>query len=362
MRAEFAPLGDEQGMNPKDYAQIVKIAKKYRLIHAFYKKHPNLYHWVRKRVGVSELMKDAKLRYRRKNITGYSLEECLRIAKRHGSIAELLKKDKGVYIRCSRKGWLPHLHDLFGIKNHRGYLTKEKCTQLALLCSTKKDFRKNYPAAYRKVLKNKWNSAMDHMVVLGSLKERYIYAYEHSDNTAYVGLTYNIKARHRDHMSRNEILKSKKHLNQTLKVLCGPISREQARQKERDYIHKYKKNGWVLLNKAPGGSLGNKDRVYCLGTCVDILKKCKTRTQAYKTSAMGWMIRNGYKDMALKVLPKSKNKPAHSIEGVLKKAARYKTYSRFIEENKGMYLFMYRNGKLGLLQKILPPKLKCKTD
>jgi superfamily II DNA or RNA helicase len=82
-------------------------------------------------------------------------EKCHQIALSCKTKSEL-KKHCGVYDFSRRNGWLDEIcSHMIEIKKHNGYWTKEKCHQVALLCKTKTEFRKNQ-SAYNSSLKNDW--------------------------------------------------------------------------------------------------------------------------------------------------------------------------------------------------------------
>lgn len=79
---------------------------------------------------------------------------------------------------------------------------KKKCSEAAVLCSSRSEFIKKYPTAYSSSLKNGWiDEICSHMEVLGNLFQRCIYAFEFPDDYVYVGLTDNFGRREKQHLS-----------------------------------------------------------------------------------------------------------------------------------------------------------------
>ena len=83
-----------------------------------------------------------------------------------------------------------------------GYWTKERCKEESLKYSNRKEFKMLSKSAYAIVQRNGWsNELCSHMSYLGSLLKRFIYLYTFTDNSIYIGLTYNIEERNRNHLS-----------------------------------------------------------------------------------------------------------------------------------------------------------------
>jgi hypothetical protein len=72
---------------------------------------------------------------------------------------------------------------------------------LALKYNTRTDMSKGESLAYINILKNKWYDLMNHMKYKTTSSKRYIYAFEFSDNSVYVGLTFDLEARKYAHLT-----------------------------------------------------------------------------------------------------------------------------------------------------------------
>lgn len=228
----------------------------------------------------------------------------------------------------------------------------EKCKEIALEFSHIKDLRGLYPALYATIHKNNWQDVFSHMTPLGSLRERYIYVYEHSDNTAYVGLTYNPEKRHRDHMARTKVLIEKaKSTVQTYKLLHGPVSKDEIGKLEVATIQEYADKGWTMLNVAKGGSLGNKDRIWSVEIVRELALSCSSRSEFIDkyTSAYQWCFRNGKIEEVCTHLV-SKSKPEWSSDQITAIAASCPSYTYFYTNYKGCYLSARRQGILELVK------------
>jgi hypothetical protein len=113
------------------------------------------------------------------------------------------------------------------------------------------------------------NDICKHMTPQGNLYKRVIYVYKFYDENnnrskAYVGLTYNPNKRNQQHTQRltqKSVVKKFIENNPTFRyefeVLTDFIGTDIVGNLENDYINKFKKEGWIMLNVAKGGVLGS---------------------------------------------------------------------------------------------------------
>lgn len=261
-------------------------------------------------------------------------------------------------------------------KYSKSYLTKEKCRELALLCTSRKEFRKKYPGAYNNCQKNKWmDDFCFHMKKTGNYYKRSIYVYEFSDMSVYIGLTYNLDERTKNH------LKDKKsgvynHIkickNYNIKQISDYIDKELASKLEDETINRYKKDGWTILNKQKGGNLGGTIVKWSKGECLKVGMKCKTRKEfivkfpgAYVSSVKNGWINEIYSNFINIV--KSKN--YWTKEKCQQEALKYELKSEFRKLSISAYNISIRNKwideichhmKTNKIQKGYWTKEKCK--
>jgi len=144
-------------------------------------------------------------------------------------------------------------------RNPKNYWTKEKCHEEALKYKTRSEFNKNSLAAYCKAWDSKWlEDICSHMTIIGNHYNRCIYSYEFNDNYVYVGLTYNIEERKKQHDKRGPV---RRHILNTgilpvFNILTDYISDEFAVIKEREFLEYYIENNWKILNSVKAGALG----------------------------------------------------------------------------------------------------------
>lgn len=244
--------------------------------------------------------------------------------------------------------------------HYKDYWTKEKCQELALECESRSEFHIKYRAAYDVSSKNNWlNEFCSHMNKLND-NYRCIYVYEFSDNSAYIGLTYNLNERHYRHMSKyNNNGSVYKHIKKTnikpeLKQLTDYLEIEDAKLKEQYYVEKYKNEGWNILNKAKTGSLGGITLVWTKEKCQEEALTCKTKSEFYKKymSAAGSALNNGWIDEICSHMEnKTKPKGYWTYEKCLTAAIEQGTRKKFRVKTSGAAKSAIRNNWLNKIYK-----------
>ena len=146
-------------------------------------------------------------------------------------------------------------------KKLENFWTYEMCKQESLKYSTKKELKEKCETAYKKILKNKWDDELfKHMDVLGNFTKRLIYAQEFPDRSVYIGLTGNIKQRCKNHFTikRETVYKHiiKTGTKPTLKILTDYLPIKDSIKNEKNWVEKYKKDGWLILNLVKTGEYG----------------------------------------------------------------------------------------------------------
>lgn len=205
-----------------------------------------------------------------KNAYGYAL--------RHGKLDEICKHMKPVYNTWDRKSVL---------------LVSKKYT-------TRKEFIINEPGAYNYAKNNDMlDEVYAHMVLLGDKYKRFIYHIIFpTENSVYVGLTFNLKKRKQAHIIESSN-KWVKELISKGKPVIWVYSKEiylvdEAVTMERDYIEYFKRNGYIVLNIIRGGGLGSRLDKWNIETVEMECKKYGTRTELREKSpsVYNFLIRN----------------------------------------------------------------------
>ncbi len=182
------------------------------------------------------------------------------------------------------------------MKKPNGYWTKEKCAEEALKYNQRRQFAINNKSAYSICVKNKWiDDVCKHMIKIGNKLKRCIYAIEFSDNSAYIGLTFNIDLRFREHLSLGKKITSvgkyiiKTGLNPIIKQLTEYLHIDESSNLEKIYLNVYNNNGWVLLNRSKAGNIGGNNVIWTKEKCAEEAKKYTKRShfKKYSHSAFG---------------------------------------------------------------------------
>jgi predicted GIY-YIG superfamily endonuclease len=226
----------------------------------------------------------------------WTKEKCIEGAKLYNTKIDFQKNSKGAYLSAFRNGWISECYEhMIEVRKPNGYWTKERCQEEALKYKTITEFRKNSGSAYEKSLEKKWNIEIcSHMIHFGNYKNRCIYSYEFSDNSVYIGLTYNIENRkYRRKKDKSDSVT--KHIKETnlvpiIKQLTDYIDIDKAIKMENYYVEKYKLEGWKILNKAKTGSIGGNIIKWSYENCKIEALKYKTRKEFSDKNGLAYVV------------------------------------------------------------------------
>lgn len=223
----------------------------------------------------------------RKSRGYWMFENCRLEALKYNRISLFKKNSGGAYNSAKSNGWLIEItkHIIRKIKPV-GYWSFENCRNEALKYKSRTEFKNNSAGAYDSCKENGWiNSVSGHMINIGHRYKKCVYSYEFSDNHVYVGITYNIERRTHDRnkCKTDSVTKYIKNTGLTpiFKQLTDFINVDDAVYLENDYVQKYFKNGWEILNQTKTGSVGSV-RKWTKEKCIEVARKCKTRTDFCK--------------------------------------------------------------------------------
>jgi len=194
----------------------------------------------------------------------WTKEKCIEISLKCENREQFKKEFRSAYNSAYKNKWLYEICSHMSYENHvsNNYWTKEKCQEITLKYNTRSEFCKNNRSAYDCALKNNWlNDICSHMKICGTLYSRLVYLFEFSDNSVYVGLTYNYEKRYKDHLTTDISSSVYKHIKETgLLPLCKKLTEyiniKNAMKLEIYYIKYYKDLGYNVLNKTKGGEYG----------------------------------------------------------------------------------------------------------
>lgn len=274
-------------------------------------------------------------------------ENCILEAKNYKTLLEWSIKSSGSYQSAKRNDWLDecslHMKKLFR-------WTLELCMEDAKKYKTRSEWKRNSMNCYSASRRNGWyDQCVEHMVSLGNRKKRMVYCYIFPDKNVYVGLTGNENKRKTDHLvgDSGEKLISPvlKHINETNLIpqyikISDYILETEARKIEILTIEQYKDNGYNLLNKVKGGSLGGNYRIWNEEKCIEVAKQYKTRTD-WKRNSKGsheFARTNGILEKCCSHMNNIKPVGYWNIkENCIEDAKKYKTRGEWNKKSGGAY-------------------------
>ena len=190
-------------------------------------------------------------------------ETCRKSAKRFKTRMEFREGDPAAYKKAASMGWV----DDFGLYSPGSEkYPEEYVIELAKQFKYHRDFRLKYPLIYDAAFKRgtldkcKWLMRAYEKPEKEPSFSLYVYEFKKT-NAAYVGITVNKKARHNDHLQDGDSVadyaRSVSLKVPSPKYLKNGMSRKDAQKAEKAMIAEYRKNGWNMINKATGGSVGS---------------------------------------------------------------------------------------------------------
>ena len=198
--------------------------------------------------------------------TIWTYENCYEEAKKYKSKFDFKLAAPRAYTKARENGWLIEYNWFTPIRKDLGYWTKKQCYEEAKEYKTKTEFMEGSPTAYSKSLKNGWNIdytwfTNDQLNVYnGKVDSIYSYFFE-EQNAVYVGRTLmrRQKDRDREHLykiDRDAVAKFAKENNcsvPSMVIIEDNLTLEEGQERERFWIEEYKRQGYIILNKAATG-------------------------------------------------------------------------------------------------------------
>lgn len=246
--------------------------------------------------------------------------------------------------------------------NQQKIYTFEFCEKIARQYETLHEFRTNDRITYQHSKEKKYlelftwfNDDIDTTNKLVNVyRKSCVYVYKLPNKIAYVGLTNDIQRRHREHLTRpkDPILQYSKKLNIPIpepEILINNISKKQSALEEKKYNQKFKTDGWLLLNKNDGGSLGGTTKKWSEQFLIDFCKHFTSPKDVEKVNytLYNYIYHNKLQD---KCFPGSEIKPIERInytpELVDKLVAQYENKTELRKNNKALFTYLFRHGLL----------------
>jgi hypothetical protein len=117
-----------------------------------------------------------------------------------------------------------------------------------------------------------YNDICKHMIPQGNLNNRIIYVFKFYDDngnkhSAYIGLTYNINKRNEHHFNDKKstickFINENPSFRYEQEILTDDfVIPDIAKRLEKEYIQKFKNEGWNILNIARAGGLGSGEKI-----------------------------------------------------------------------------------------------------
>ena len=221
------------------------------------------------------------------------------------------------------------------------------------------DFFLEKRQAYNKAREEGWLDDFNWLITkTDSNDERTIYVYEFSDGAAYVGLTNWIE--HRDYQHRYNKTASSVYEYSTqnsieipeVKILEENISPNKAGSIENKWIKFYRKNGWKIINKVRGGSLGGRpSRKYTKEQIIEETKQYKNQEEVrsknrplYNAMRRLRVVKDCFPKTHFK--PKTVKHYNYSEEFLKEITSKYKKKSDLRNNEYRVYKWLYKHNRL----------------
>lgn len=223
--------------------------------------------------------------------------------------------------------------------------TYETCKEEALRYSSRSEYKKKSSGSYRSALKNGWNCEIcSHMIYLGHKYKRCIYAFEFSNNHVYIGLTYNANKRKTQHLTnKNSQVYKYMILEKLVPIfyqLTEYINVIDAQIKEEEFIQKYKKENWCILNKIKSGGIGTSTIFYDKEKCQELALRYTTSSEFSKNNSSAYTSakRNNWLDEIYSHMKNINHSPGYwTKENCKNEALKYKNRTEYFKNNASSY-------------------------
>lgn len=182
----------------------------------------------------------------------------------------------GCYSTALKNGWIEDICFHMKLTHHKnGYWSKQRCYEEALKYNKKIDFINFSNKAYRAAAKRGYiDEICGHMLIIGDRYSRCIYSVEFPDNHVYIGLTYDIDKRFKNHIAdvksnNSSVLKyiKKTGLVPIIKQLTDYIAVSEASKLEEIKKTEYKNKNWIILNRVKCGGIGGNIKKWTKENC-----------------------------------------------------------------------------------------------
>ena len=328
--------------------KVEQTAKRYTTLAAFKVNSKGAYN-----AALINNWLDDVIGHMKPNRQKWTKERIIELAKSFTNISDFRNIEGSAYVTAKNNGWLKEASAHMTPLNI--HWTDKMIIEEAQKYKTRSEFRLKSPSACAIARTRKLMSiACAHMERVGSYTKRLVYAYEFPDNTVYVGLTYNKRARHNDHTTKPKSPVFKKivelDIKPKMKIISDSyIDSEAARILEDETISSYKSKGWVVLNSVKAGGLGGtktkKEQLYKdKNDCQKEALKYSTKKDFRESNP--YAFRRAYDLQCLDEVCKHMKSRTISFKECELEASKYKRVSDFLAKSKKYYDRAYRMGWL----------------
>lgn len=240
------------------------------------------------------------------------------------------------------------------------FWNKESCIAEIRNYDTVTDLLNNNMGAYLYARKHGfWDEASKRMKKRGSRRWRKIYVFEFDDHCAYVGLSFDPHKREKDHLRDKDsavyIHLKEAPCNYEFKELSDFLESNEASIKEEETKIEYRNNGWTMLNRMKCGGLGALASKYTKAQIKKIASSysCRSEFNENDKGAYLFAYKNGWLDEVCAGMPKFKGREEPTEDEILDVIKKCKNRS----ELRSHYTAIWdRLVKMGRLEEFFPKK------
>ena len=340
---------------PYTYDDVYEIAKNYTCSSDFQKGNGSAYGKARENGWIKDYTW-----FTVKQHAPYTYEQCYEVAMNYKSRLELARGNVGVYQAALNHGWLDDYLWFESRQKPFNYWTKERVAEESRKYKNRGEFHDNAGTAYAKARTNGWLDEFtwlkDDRIDFSSDRIDCVYAYEFEDYlSVYVGRTLvrRIPERDREHLFTDTdavylFAKEKGVAVPDMKILETDLTLADGVRKEGEYLERYRKDGWKLLNRTKTGGIGLLDRnKWTKRTCRGEALKYRCRSDFAEACGRAYEVarRNGWLDDYTWF--EERQKPAgywENYDNCYEAALQCKTKTEFIQSYGAAYVSSRKHG------------------
>ena len=137
------------------------------------------------------------------------------------------------------------------------------------------------------------------------------------------------------------------------------MDKEDAANAEDEWIKKYADDGWIMINKKPGGDLGYGPQKYTKEFCAEEAKKYEYRKDFKRDNNILYNYASRHRwleDICFHMPKRIPSKRYWTKKRCIKEARKHKTFSQFRKNCASAYAIAWRNGWLDEIHEIFGNK------